>query len=37
MYPILQEDIYLLADGDICMSEQYFNQVLEAKIRRFGE
>lgn len=34
MFPITDKDIYFKDNGDICMSEFYFNQVLEAKIEK---
>ena len=35
LYPILQTDIYYTDKGDICMSEKYFSNVLQAKIEEF--
>lgn len=35
MYPIQQTDIFFGDNGTICMSERYFNEVLQAKIEQF--
>lgn len=34
MFPITDKDIYFKDNGDICMSEFYFNTVLQAKIEK---
>ena len=34
MFPITDKDIFLKDDGTVCMSEYYFNTVLQAKIER---
>lgn len=33
LYPIQQTDFYVKDNGDICMSEFYFTEVLQAKIK----
>ncbi len=33
LYPIEQTDIYFKDNGDVCMSEFYFNEVLQAKLK----
>ena len=35
IYPIADKDIYLKDNGDVCFSEAYFNEVLNAKIKQF--
>jgi hypothetical protein len=32
LYPIQPTDFYIQDNGDVCMSEFYFNEVLQAKI-----
>ncbi len=33
LYPIKDTDIYVENNGDVCMSEFYFKEVLQAKIK----
>jgi len=33
LYPIQQTDFYVQENGDICMTEFYFNEVLQVKIK----
>ena len=33
LYPIQQTDFYVKDNGDVCMSEYYFTEVLQAKIK----
>jgi len=33
LYPIQQTDFYVKDNGDICMSEFYFNEVLQVKLK----
>jgi len=33
LYPIQQTDFYVKDNGDVCMSEFYFTEVLQAKIK----
>lgn len=35
VYPIQQTDIYVQDNGDVCFSEQYFKEVLKARIEKF--
>lgn len=32
LYPIQQTDFYVKDNGDVCMSEFYFNEVLKVKL-----
>jgi uncharacterized protein YceK len=33
LYPITDTDIYVKENGDVCMSEYYMKEVLDAKIQ----
>ena len=32
LYPITDTDLYIKDNGDVCMSEFYFNEVLQAEL-----
>lgn len=34
MFPITDKDIYFKDNGDVCMSNMYFSEVLQAKIEK---
>lgn len=34
LYPIEQTDFYVRENGDVCMSEYYFNEVLQAELEK---
>lgn len=35
LYPIKDTDLWITDKNDVCMSEEYFQRVLEAKIKKF--